>query len=55
MSEDPRRPSIYEALRNKLGREPTRDELRAEFNRILEDAQRERAEAGKMAHQRKRK
>lgn len=49
-----RKPTIYEALRDKLGREPTRDELRAEFRRILEEVAIDRATAGKMRHQRKR-
>jgi hypothetical protein len=49
-----RKPTIYEALRDKLGREPTRDELRADVRRILEDGTRERAEKGKLSWQRKR-
>lgn len=30
-----RKPTIYEALRAKLGREPTNDELRIECQRIM--------------------
>lgn len=47
-------PTIYEALRAKLGREPTNAELCADVRRILDDCTRERAEAGKLPHQRKR-
>jgi hypothetical protein len=48
-----RKPTIYEALCDKLGREPTNVELRADVRRILEESTRERAEQGKLAHQRK--
>lgn len=44
--------TIYTALREKLGREPTRAELCAEVRRILEEGTIERAEAGKLKHQR---
>lgn len=47
--------TIYEALKEKLGREPTHAELKADVKRILEDGLRERAEAGKLAYQRGRK
>jgi hypothetical protein len=45
--------TIYEALRRKLGREPTHQELCAEVRRILTDSLVERAEQGKLKHQRK--
>lgn len=46
--------TIYEALKAKLGREPTNAELKAVVARILEEAYIERAEAGKLAHQKRR-
>ena len=46
--------TIYEALKEKLGREPTHAELKADVRRILEEGTIERAEAGKLAHQRRR-
>ena len=46
--------TIYEALKTKLNREPTHAELKAEVKRILDEALVERAEAGKLTHQRKR-
>ena len=33
-----RKPTIYEALRGKLGREPSNDELRIECQRIINSA-----------------
>lgn len=39
-----RKPTIYEALWLKLGREPTHNEAVAEVKRILSEAARERAE-----------
>jgi hypothetical protein len=45
--------TIYEALRQKLGREPTHRELCADVRRILTDSLVERAEQGKLKHQRK--
>jgi hypothetical protein len=33
-----RKPTIYEALKDRLGREPTNDELKAEVIRILREA-----------------
>ena len=48
-----RPPTIYEALRAKLGREPSNAELRADVHRILADGTRELAEAGKLRYQRK--
>lgn len=49
-----RKPTIYEALRSKLGREPTHAEIKADVKRILADGLREMAERGQLAHQRKR-
>lgn len=48
-----RKPTIYEALRAKLGREPTHRELCDDVRRILRDSTIERAERGQLAHQRK--
>jgi len=48
------RPTIYEALKAKLEREPTNAELKAEVKRILAEAAAERAAQGKLRHQRKR-
>lgn len=48
-----RKPTIYEALREKLGREPTAVELRADFRRILIEVVIELAEKGKLSRQRK--
>ena len=45
--------TIYEALKAKLNREPTRAEIKAEVQRILDEALVERAESGKLRHQRK--
>ena len=45
--------TIYEALKLKLGRNPTNAEIKADVKRILTEALIERAEAGKLAHQRK--
>lgn len=45
--------TIYEALRNKLGREPTNAEIKADVQRILTEALVERAERGKLSHQRR--
>ena len=33
-----RKPTIYEALRAKLGREPTNDEIKADVRRIIREA-----------------
>lgn len=48
-----RKPTIYEALRGKLGREPSNAELRADVRRILDQGLIEMAEAGKLAHQKR--
>lgn len=49
-----RKPTIYEALRTKLGREPTRAELKEDVERIKREALQELAAKGKLRHQRKR-
>ena len=45
--------TIYEALRRKLGREPTHAELKADVKRILESSTQDLAAKGKLPHQRK--
>ncbi len=50
-----RKPTIYEALRIKLGREPTNAELKADVQRILQEGTIERATTGKLPHQRRRR
>lgn len=47
-----RKPTIYEALRAKLGREPTHNELTADVRRILAEGAAELAARGKLKHQR---
>jgi hypothetical protein len=47
------RPTIYETLRVKLGREPTHAELVADVKRILEECLIDRATRGKLQHQRR--
>lgn len=47
--------TIYEALRDKLGREPTNAEIKADMQRIRDDSLVERATQGKLPHQRKRR
>jgi hypothetical protein len=49
-----RKPTIWEALASKLGREPTNAEAKAECLRILEEAMIERASKGKLQHQKRR-
>lgn len=53
-----RKPTIYEALRDKIGREPTHNELTAEVKRILAEASEEimqkRAAEEKLPWQRRR-
>lgn len=46
--------TIYQNLKTKLGREPTHQELCSDVKRILEECTIERAEHGKLLHQRKR-
>jgi hypothetical protein len=48
-----RKPTIYEALKARLGREPLHVEIREEIKRILTESMVERAEAGKLRHQRR--
>ncbi len=48
-----RKPTIYEALKTKLNREPSNVELKAEVKRILDDGMIELAGKGKLSHQRK--
>lgn len=50
--EDMRKPTIYEALAEKLGRVPTNAELKAEVERIKTDAVVELASKGKLRFQR---
>lgn len=50
-----RKPTIYEALCTKLGREPTSNELRADVERIKSAAVITLAHSGRMRHQRPRK
>lgn len=47
-----RKPTIYEALRAKLGREPTHAELKADVQRILDEAHAATAAAGRLPYQR---
>lgn len=48
------KPTIYEALRTRIGREPTNAELKAEVERIKSESVQELAENGRLLHQRKR-
>lgn len=48
-----KKPTIYEALRTKLGREPTNAELKADVRRILDEGLQELAHKGKLPRQRK--
>ena len=45
--------TIYEALKQKLGREPSHNELVADVKRILAEGAQELAAKGKLSHQRK--
>lgn len=47
-----RKPTIYEALRAKLQREPTHSELVADVRRILAEGAQEMAARGHLKHQR---
>lgn len=49
-----RKPTIYEALKAKLNREPSNAELKAEVSRILDDGMIELAGKGKLSHQKRR-
>lgn len=46
--------TVYEALRQKLGREPTNAEIKADMQRIADEVLVEMASRGKMRHQRRR-
>ena len=46
--------TIYNVLKRKLGREPTNAEAIAEVERIKTEGLVERAQAGKLPHQRRR-
>jgi hypothetical protein len=48
-----RKPTIYEVLRDRLGRNPTDTECVVEVRRILEEAYVERATHGKLKRQRR--
>lgn len=48
-------PSIYEALKQKLGREPSNAELKAEISRIKTEGLTQAASQGKLPHQRRRR
>jgi 8-oxo-dGTP pyrophosphatase MutT (NUDIX family) len=48
-----RKPTIYEALREKLGREPTNAELKQDVERIKSEGMMQAASQGKLGHQRK--
>lgn len=48
-----RKPTIYEALKAKLGREPTNAEIKADVKRILDEGLVEMAEKGKLKWQRR--
>lgn len=45
--------TICEALKAKLGREPTSTEIKADVKRILEEAMARTVERGKLRHQHK--
>jgi len=45
--------TIYEALKAKLGREPTNAEIKQDVQRILDEALIDAATKGKLRHQRK--
>jgi hypothetical protein len=46
--------TIYEALKAKLGREPSTAEMRTDCLRIIDAARVEAAEKGRLPHQRRR-
>jgi hypothetical protein len=47
--------TIYDALKARLGREPTGAEIKAEVQRIKESALVATAATGKLSHQRRRR
>lgn len=48
-----RKPTIYEALKASLGREPSAAELRADVQRIIRAGYEQAAACGKLAYQRR--
>jgi len=48
-----RKPTIYEALKAKLGREPTNKELCDDCKRIIANAYVDLAQQGKLSYQRR--
>lgn len=48
------KPTIYEALKTRLGREPTNMEIEADVKRILREVHVDLAEQGRLPYQRKR-
>ncbi len=55
MMQGMRKLTIYDALRQKLGREPTNAEVRDDVDRIKREAYVEVASRGKLPHQRRRR
>ena len=51
----PKPPTIWQALTEKLGREPTNQEARDEVRRTQDEALVDRAEKGALPHQRRRR
>lgn len=47
------KPTIYKVLKEKLGREPSNQELKDDVRRILDDGLVEMAAKSKLKHQRK--
>jgi hypothetical protein len=50
-----RKKTIYEALCDKLGRAPTNEEIKADIQRIGDEALCSLAAQGKLSHQRRRR
>jgi hypothetical protein len=55
MTAKERKPTIYEALQDKLGREPTNAEIKEEWHRILSEGTAERAVKGTLWFQKRRR
>ena len=49
-----RKPTIYKALKAKLQREPSHEEIKADVRRILQEGLIESATKGKLPHQKRR-
>jgi len=47
--------TIYNRLKDKLGREPTNDEIKSDIRRILDEVMVDLAGKGKLSFQRKRR